>query len=57
MDLGGDPVRVVLRVGSSWWGMLIDRRRIQLGYLLNLILPSCGQRFAQLLAPNPGGPQ
>ncbi len=57
MDLGGDPVRVVLRVGSYQWGMLIDPRSVHLGYLLNLILPTCGQRFAQLLAPNPGGPQ
>lgn len=49
MELEGMQAIALLLVGPYRWGMLLDRNHVQLGYLLNLILPECGQRFAEAL--------
>ncbi len=45
MDLEGSKMVIVISMGEFQWGMLVDRSKIQLGLLLNVIMPQMIDAF------------
>lgn len=50
MDLHDDKMVVVVPMGDYQWGMLLDKNNIQLGLLLNVILPKVQDAFRDALS-------
>jgi CheY-like chemotaxis protein len=50
MDLVGGKMVIVISLGEFQWGMLVDRAKIQLGLLLNVIMPKMIDSFEQAMA-------
>ena len=49
LDLAGDNMVIVIALGDFQWGMLIDRTKVQLGLLLNVIMPKMITAFEQAM--------
>lgn len=49
MDLAGGKMVIVISLGEFQWGMLMDRSKIQLGLLLNVIMPKMVDAFEQAM--------
>jgi YesN/AraC family two-component response regulator len=47
VDLADGKMVIVISLGEFQWGMLADRRKIQLGLLLNVIMPKMIDAFEQ----------
>ncbi|MCK4836832.1 MAG: response regulator [Candidatus Aminicenantes bacterium] len=49
MDLAGGKMVVVIALGEYQWGMLVDRAKVQLGLLLNIVMPKIIDGFEQAM--------
>jgi len=47
LDCEGDNMILVLQFEKYQWGMLVARNNIQLGLLLNVIIPNISEEFMQ----------
>ncbi len=50
IDLTDNHLVVVIPMGDYQWGMLLDTRKVQLGLLLNIVLPKVVDAFEEALA-------
>lgn len=50
IDLTGNNMVVVIPMGTYQWGMLLDTKKVQLGLLLNIVLPKAVDAFEEALA-------
>jgi len=49
MDLVDGKMVIVIHLGEYQWGMLVDRTKIQLGLLLNVVMPKMIDSFEQAM--------
>lgn len=47
LDLEGDALVVVLQLDKYQWGMLVNKNKVQMGLLLNVILPHVKEEFLE----------
>jgi len=45
IDLVGDNMTIILDLGEYQWGILFDKKKVQLGLLLNVVIPSLIDRI------------
>jgi len=50
IDLTGGHMVVIIPLGDYQWGMMLDMKKIQLGLLLNIVLPKVVDAFEDALA-------
>lgn len=50
IDLTSNNLVVVVPMGDYQWGMLIDTKKVQLGLLMNIVLPKVVDAFEEALA-------
>lgn len=50
LDLVDDKMAIILYLGDFIWGMLIDKKKTQLGLLLNIVIPSMVDAFEAAIA-------
>jgi response regulator of citrate/malate metabolism len=49
IDLAGGKMVIVIALGEFQWGILVDRAKIQLGLLLNVVMPKIIDSFEQAM--------
>jgi len=50
IDLAANHMVVVLPLGEYQWGMLLDTSKVQLGLLLNVVMPKALEAFKEAVA-------
>jgi hypothetical protein len=47
LDLEGDALAIILVFDKYQWGMLVNKKKVQLGLLLNVIVPNVTEEFLE----------
>jgi hypothetical protein len=50
LDLVNDMMVLVIPLGDYQWGMLIDKKKIQMGLLINIAIPQMVSSFEEAIA-------
>jgi hypothetical protein len=47
LDLEGDAMAIILVFDKYQWGMLVNKKKVQMGLLLNVIVPNITEEFLE----------
>jgi len=50
VDLVGDKMAITISLGDYQWGMILDMKKVQLGLLLNIVMPKIIDAFEEAMA-------